>query len=240
VQEVRRSGITEQIEVVTNGVLLDKMPDKLLEEIDKLTVSWYPVARYNQEIIESTRQKCKNQGVSLHIEHIDRFRRMQVREGIKDVDLVKKIFDSCLIAHTWNCQTFYDGFFYLCSRPIFTDLFIEKLGGPFQGLRHSDGLPLHAPNLKERLRRFVSSVNPLGSCRYCLGTVGLYYPHEQIASAERQNPEISAEPPEGDIDKLRLWYLLQWRKVERFLIKAIPSSRLSRILCLIQTATIGD
>ena len=114
------------IEVCSNGALLHRVDDAIFRAIDKLSISWYPDDRCGPDKIDLARRKCLEHGVQLKVERIERFRTMQQDTAIGDANLVKRIFQSCQIAHSWGCQTFLDGRFYLCSRP----LFLPESGGP--------------------------------------------------------------------------------------------------------------
>jgi hypothetical protein len=174
------------------------------------------------------------------VDFIDRFRRMQVRAPIAEEALVQGIFNSCLIAHTWGCQTFYDGRFYLCSRPIYSDAFLEKLGLEPQQLRTRDGIPLHEPDLQTRLRTYLGSTEPLESCRYCLGAVGEYEPHQQLTALQRKSPASEPASATLGVDATRMRQLETWHSMRNGVLHAIPSAGLSRLLNALATAAVGD
>jgi hypothetical protein len=240
VAAVRASGITQDIEVVTNGVLLERVSDDLLDSIDSLAVSVYPERRPDDALLERTRERCRRFAVRLRIERIDQFRKTQTVVPVDDPKLLNGIFRSCLIAHAWSCQTIYDGRFYLCSRPIYTDAFLTAISRPPLDLRKLDGVALHEPHLLERLKTYLEAVKPLESCRHCLGTVGLYEPHAQMTSRERWRPRPAADPPAAKVDGARLRALLRWQWLATSMLRRLPSRRLSRALAVAQTAFIGD
>jgi organic radical activating enzyme len=211
VAAVRASGFATEIQVCTNGAMLDRTPDEVLAAIDTLTVSWYPDPGCDRAKIDRAVERCKRLGTRVGVLRVDRFRRMQVARPIEDRKLVQDIYDTCEIAHTWYCQTFYEGRFYLCSRPIFTGAYLGKLGTPAPDFRAIDGIPLHEPHLKERLREALVSRRPLASCRYCLGTVGRNEAWRQLAPGERKAPQ----PPVHELDRLLDRRLLAWRRVAR-------------------------
>ena len=239
VQAVRASGIAAEIEVVTNGLLLDRLDEQLLRNLDSVAVSAYPAAGDLTPALRATQTLCDRYGVRLQVEHIDRFRRMQVPEPTTDESLVRAIFDSCLIAHTWSCQTFYQGFFYLCSRPIYTDSYLQKVGAPQGNYRQVDGIALHEPELGARLRSYLRAAKPLSACQHCLGTVGKYEPHAQLDPSERKHPPRPAAASES-IDTARLRSSLRWRSVTGAILNRVPSLRVSRLLAMAETAIIGD
>jgi GTP 3',8-cyclase len=240
VRAARDSGIAEDIEVVSNGTLLGSVSDELLEQIDSLALSLYPGSTPEDALLESTRTRCQRAGVEMRVEYIDRFRKTQTSTPIDDEVLVADIYRSCLIAHTWSCQTFYDGFFYLCSRPIYTDTYLNRHGSEPQGLKAADGIALHEPRLLERLRDYLQSGQPLKSCRLCLGTVGRYEPHVQLDSRARWHPVRDTQPVREKVDRARLQMLARWQSVGAAILRRIPSRRLSRAFSIAQTALIGD
>jgi len=131
IKVVRKSGITDKIELATNGLLLNKSSDELVSAFDIISVSWYPHNMRDFDYLNECKKKCSRLNTRLSIEKISKFRTMQVGAQIQDAALVDDIYRTCMIAHTWFCQTFYDGHFYLCSRPIFTDQYLQKIEGTF-------------------------------------------------------------------------------------------------------------
>jgi hypothetical protein len=130
--------------------------------------------------------------------------------------------------------------FYLCSRPIYTDLFIAKLGVSREELRQRDGIPLHAPGLRQRLRTYLDSKEPLRACRYCLGTVGRYEPHGQLSAEQRRVPAHQPIPADNGIDIVRLRGLALWHRMRDSLLRVVPSTRLARWLAALETVAVGD
>lgn len=238
VRAVRESGIAHDIEIVTNGVLLERIDDEILKHVNAIAVSVYPSAGDLTSLLRSTRERCNQRGVRLRVEHIGQFRRMQVPVPT-DKLLAEQIFNSCLIAHTWSCQTFYEGFFYLCSRPIYTDSYLLKRGIPPGHFRQIDGVALHEPDLLSRLRTYLQSVTPLAACKHCLGTVGKYDTHRQLTHEERKHPPVP-EAVNESIDATRLRRLLQWQSATGAILKRVSSQRISRLLAMAQTAVMGD
>jgi cyclic pyranopterin phosphate synthase len=237
---VRESGIAPRIEIASNGVLVPRAPDELFEAIDSLSLSIYPSAPCEPDVMRAIEQRCRQHGVALKVDFVGRFRRMQVRKPMTDDKLVRSIFNSCLIAHTWGCQTFYDGHFYLCSRPIYTDSFIGKLGLAPEELRTRDGVPLHEPDLRARLLTYLRSREPLNSCRYCLGAVGEYEPHQQLTAAQRKSPASEPAPTELGVNAARMRHFETWHAMKDGVLHAIPSAKLSRVLNALTTAAVGD
>jgi len=235
VRAVRKSGLADVIEVVSNGVLLDRAPDELFQEIDSLSVSWYPDPNFGDGILDRANVKCQQFGTRFRVHRINRFRRMQVSQAITDEKLVEDIYRSCQIAHTWNCQTFYDGNFYLCSRPLYTKGYRRRIGRGTEDLKRIDGIPLHEPNLRSRILEELNRPRALASCKYCLGTVGRYQPWRQMSVAERRQPPVPETSVIDAVDKVRMRSILAWRAVESRILKVWPSMHLARALNVAMT-----
>jgi hypothetical protein len=238
VRAVRESGIAEQVEIVTNGSLLQHVEADLYRAIDFLSVSWYPDARCDAAKIELAENQCRRHGAVMKVKKVDSFRTMQLDRPIEDQKLRGEIFRSCQIAHSWYCQTFLDGRFYLCSRPLFTDAYLERKGEVTADLRLHDGVPLHEPDLLERLTHYLADDRPLDSCNYCLGTVGKDVPWEQMTPADRKSTALLDRRPADSISRFHLRYLLVWDTIERAVLSVFPSLRLSRALNLAKNALI--
>jgi organic radical activating enzyme len=201
---VRESGIAGEVQICTNGALLDRVPEAVFAAIDSLSISWYPDPRCDQAKVDRAVSICERVGTRVGVHKIDTFRQMQVGRPLTDRALVQEVYDSCHIAHRWYCQTFYEGRFYLCSRPIFTNAYLAKLGVEAPDFRELDGIPLHEPDLKGRLLALLRSHKPLAACEYCLGTVGRRQPWRQLPTTDRKAPRAPAKGPTELIDRQHL------------------------------------
>jgi organic radical activating enzyme len=236
VEAVRASGIAKLIEIVSNGSLLRRADDSLVAAIDSLSISAYDDPRLDETQLERVAALCRVHSTRLKLNRIDRFRQMQLERPISDERLLDGIFRSCQIAHSWYCQTFADGMFYLCSRPLFTDAYLELKEAPTRGFARLDGIPLHEPDLAGRLAVYLSREQPLESCRYCLGTVGRYEPWRQQSTAERRSSTPSNREADTAISTMRLRLLLGAARLERGALRLVPSLRLARAVGLLRTA----
>lgn len=232
VRELRQSDLTRDIELVTNGSLLGRASDELLREIDSLSVSWYPDPRCTQESIDRATDRCRRFGTELKVKKVSAFRMMQLDRPFDDARLSRAVFATCEIAHSWYCQTFYEGRFYLCSRPIFTDAYLAQKGVAPLDLREVDGIPLHEPALRERLTAYLGRREPLAACRYCLGTVGREVEWRQMTPEERRSTTPLERAPEASVSRTRLRALRMWGLLARGIWRVAPSLRLARGLQL--------
>ena len=236
VAAVRSSGIADEIQICTNGSLLARADDAVLDAIDRLSVSWYPDPRLDEAGVEAIRRRASARGLKLKVERIDSFRAMNLDEDLPS-ETQNDVFKSCLIAHSWYCQTFYEGRFYLCSRPLFTAPWVRARGGAPPDYRALDGLDLHAPALLPRLRAYLARTEPLEACKRCAGTVGERRPWAAVDLAERKAP---AAPAGTRLSQRRLRYLLVWSAAERQILKVKPSLRVARALQLVKNLAIRD
>lgn len=239
IRVVRESGIADKIQICTNGSTLHKTSDEVFREIDMLSISWYPDSRCDQAKVARAIDRCNAYDVKLKIEKIDRFRLMQLGTPTAN-PLLSRIYDSCQIAHTWGCQTFLNGIFYLCSRPLFTASYLSQKGLAAPSFQEIDGCPIHQEDLLDRLISYLQRRDPLESCKYCLGTAGKYIKWRQMGRSEIQSALPIEREAQAAIDPTRLRYLLAWKRAERGILAVVPSLRLARSLNLIQNLTIRD
>jgi organic radical activating enzyme len=206
IRAVRDSGISQEIQISTNGSRIDTTPLDVFSEIDVLRISWYSDARCDSAKIKLAEEICKRAGTQLIVNRVAKFRQMEVGH-IKDDHLVNSIYKTCEIAHIYYGQTFYDGRFYLCSRPIFSQNYLQRIGIPAPDFKELDGVPLHAPLLKERLLKTLSSTAPTAACSYCLGTVGRKMVWRSLDPSERKSPALPSIDPLERISRRRLRFL---------------------------------
>jgi organic radical activating enzyme len=240
IEAVRTSGIADSIQICSNGSLLHKAEDQLFRAIDSLSISWYPDARCDAEKIRLAQHKCRQHGVKLKVERIDHFRLMQLDEPIHEQRLVDRVYRSCQIAHSWGCQTFLDGYFYLCSRPLFLGSYLGLKGIDLGHRPETEGVALHEDRLQARLLAYLRRTDPLPSCSYCLGTVGQHRPWRSLDKQERRNPPLSERDAAAHVDHARMRYLLAFSRMEGALLSMVPSQRLARVLAVIKNLPIGD
>jgi len=234
INAVRDSKIADKIQICSNGSLAHKLDDSIFKKIDMLSISWYPDSRCDQQKINLISRKCEEYSTELKIEKISTFRQMQLDDAISGSKLLTDIFESCQIAHTWGCQTFYNGNFYLCSRPIFTQEYLKLKSIDSPNFKIADGLPLNQPNLLSNMIKYMERKSPLKSCHYCLGTIGKDHTWKTLEKNERRHPLPIKQEASKLIDSGKLKRLITWKKYENIILGSIPSLSLSRILNLIK------
>ncbi len=183
---VRESGISECIRVVTNGVLLGRMPDMFWQCVDQIHISLYPGSRISTRKLKIYRQRAEKNEIKLEVSYFDRFREPYSTLGTKDSDLIRRIFSTCQIAHAWCCQAVYQGYFYRCSPSIFIPWLLQG-GTEMNTVR--DGLKLASnKTFADDLHKFLLAQEPLEACKYCLGTVGKRFAHVQESHQGQRTP----------------------------------------------------
>jgi len=233
IEVVRDSRLADQLHLHTNGSLLHRADEALYRELDILSISWYPDPRCDASKIKRARELCARHDTKLRIERVKGFRRMNVDESLEP-NLAKSVFDSCQIAHSWYCQTFFDGMFYMCSRPLFTGPYRHKKNLNTPDLAVLDGLPIHEPDLSERLLSYLGCRNPLESCHHCLGSVGVHKAWRSLSAEERYKPEMIFKSGEALIDHRRLRYLCRWERFQRKVLQYIPYLLVARALTMLR------
>jgi organic radical activating enzyme len=193
IEAVRSSGISQRIRILTNGLLLPRMGDQFWESIDDLEISIYPNSKLDDTMLQTYTDKAKDFGVLLEVFQFDTFRRTFSRQGTSDKALVKRIYRSCKIAHTWGCHYLDEGFFYKCPQAAFIPRMLELP----EAERRRDGIQLRDdPALLDELYAYLTSPEPLLGCKNCLATSGIERPHIQV----RPNEWISHQ--EGPTESL--------------------------------------
>jgi len=177
VDAVRRSGVAERIMLVTNGVRLPRVPSVLWASLDAVQVSQYPGHSLSSDALAECRSRARENCVSLWFREIDSFRESYSELGTSDDALVRRIYDSCEVAHKWQCHTVADGHFFKCGPSVFLHRTLPEALGDLR----TDGVDLaDSDDLGRRLREYLESPDPLVACRNCLGTSGFTFAHEQV------------------------------------------------------------
>ncbi len=199
IRVVRGSGVSRRIAVATNGVLLPRQPEKFWEEIDEVDVTLYPGKQLSVRELWKCRRLARRFEVKLRLSLAGNFRESYSETGTSDKALVRRIYDTCLIAHQWNCHNVENGYFFKCPQAL---LLPRALAGKLSS-RTADGLALSdEPEFGKSLRDYLESHEPLESCRHCLGSVGKRFSHEQVPRGEFRTSQKG--PTEELLDEARL------------------------------------
>ena len=177
--ELRRIKIADATVVITNGVLLGKVPNTFWTLIDQLWISVYPGIKLGLSI-EECQSLCKTHGVFLRVDEVGRFQKTLLNSRIEDPELVAMVFRECGMAGEYSCNTIHEGRLYRCSIAPFMAPRLALQGIAFEN-RSIDGVELHDnPQLYEDVERCLFGQTPLAACDYCLGTSAPWTPHRQL------------------------------------------------------------
>lgn len=198
-QAIRSSGICGYILLVTNGLLLPRMPEVVWTLINELEISVYPDSRLPENVLAVAKQQAIKYGVRLRVYYFDQFRATFATAGYEDQALARRVYKSCKLAHVWGCHTVHEGYLYKCPQSVY----IPQLRHLPMERQTQDGIKLtDSPAFVEELYRYLTSSEPLQSCRHCLGTDGKVRPHQLV-----RPKQWSAEhhfPADGLLDRHRL------------------------------------
>jgi hypothetical protein len=201
---VKKTGIADGTIVISNGMLLHKMPVEAWGLMDAMILSVYPGVRYRIDLAEAARQ-ARDRGAYLLVKKNDEFSKMLINDPIQDPRLVQAIYKGCYSAV--NCHTVYDGVYYRCSRAHTLEPRMAKLGKQVEN-RSIDGVRLHGnPELRADLEAFLGLERPLKACDYCLGSFGRSEQHAQLTQiaikkeqAQDHRDARALIAPEVDLD----------------------------------------
>jgi len=165
----RESGIAPEVSVTTNGHLAARVDRALWAAIDRMTVSMYPSAPLPQATLEFIRERCEKHGIALRLKPAPTFQVMDANPPHPDAT---QVFADCWLRN--RCHMVRNGHFYLCTRPPH----LADVHG--DASLHDDGVSLNAPDLRPRLHEYLTSSEPLDSCRLCMGASGQSQAHSQL------------------------------------------------------------
>jgi organic radical activating enzyme len=177
----RTSQIADTLEIWTNGLLLPRMGPRVWEAVDSIRISLYPGRALKPDKLDACADLARQHNVSLRYKHYQAFQESYSEQGTDDPELVQKIYTTCNHAHRWRCHTVADGWFFKCVQsymiPKGTELGQQAISA--NGIRIDDSL-----EFRDRLLAYLTSPEPLPSCRNCLGSAGRYAEHQQVRRQE--------------------------------------------------------
>lgn len=173
-QAIRESGISDTVRVITNGLLLKRVPAGFWDLVDEVSVSVYPGREPGDDVIAAAARAAAEHGVRLRRKYFHYFRESYTELGTRDPALIGRIYRTCQMANVWRCNTVLNGRLYRCPQSAFLPSGLPQKGA-------DDGLLLaDAADFGQRLLAFLESPDPLGACAHCLGSVGRLFDHSQI------------------------------------------------------------
>lgn len=170
IDAVRESRITGWIRVVTNGLLLDQMPERFWESVDEVHVSLYPWNAIKKEELAMIKTRARKGSTVLGFRYQNHFREIFCEQPNMDAALVRRIYRTCHMSHDDCCHTLEGGRYYKCPPAALIPL-VRKDDPKTAGA--ADGIDIRSSqNPVEDLAAYFSSQKPLAACRYCLGSAG--------------------------------------------------------------------
>ncbi len=151
------------IRVVTNALLLPKMPDKFFKTLRQndvsIHISFYPPA---QSKIEQITKLLTEKKVEFFVSPLTKT--FTVKQTLNPHNEARKIFLKCFQA---SCRNLYDGKIAACFLPFTTKYFNAYYN---KNLPEDGALDLYEKDLTtEKLKKFLSV--PFERCRYCTAPV---------------------------------------------------------------------
>lgn len=185
IDAIRRTRISDQVTLVTNGILLARMDPSIWGLITEIEISKYPGANLSNDLLEKTKETAVKHGVDFTLNTYTNFRRTFSKVKNNDPAFVNDVFRACKMANLWGCHSVYKGRIYRCPQ--------SGYALTLAGIENTDGIAVEdRPEFQSKLLEFVNSPEPLKSCSYCVGSSGLQEPHRLLA---RQDWSTDLEIP---------------------------------------------
>lgn len=197
-QIAQTSNIANGIVILTNGLLLNKISDKIFDLTDCMVVSLYPGVSLPFDLAKMEAQARKH-GTKIVYDRVTGFQQILVYNRNENDHVLDAVFRSCFSAV--NCHTVYKGKYFRCSRSNSLLKRMNLVGQNAKETREYVDL-FESKNLEADLRRYISESTPLEACRYCMGNIGQRVPARQLTKFEIQQGLIPEnEKPEELLDQ---------------------------------------
>jgi organic radical activating enzyme len=188
----RASGIGNTIHLITNGVLLDRLPDEAWRALDVLEISVYQNAGLSKDLIKAARRKGDKLGTEVQIAHYPKFRHTFSLHKAQTPKLVEDIWTACKMANVWGCHSLRGDHMFRCPQSIY----VPPLTG---GHLTDEGFAITSePDLRDRLIAFLNGAGPLRSCANCVGSCGKQF--NQTGSPRKSWKDDLQAPMEDIVD----------------------------------------
>ena len=150
---VTASGIANDTCMLTNGVLLNRVPPEFWDKVDFIRMSAYDKPN-RSEVVAYAKKLCAEHNVGLGVDYIDLF----WKQFKPSPDDGRASFAMC----PWKgaCWTVHDGHFYLCPGSAFYPDTIMSLP------QNVDGLPIEGLT-EQKFLDFINRKEPLRTCTIC-------------------------------------------------------------------------
>jgi organic radical activating enzyme len=189
IEAVRRSGISDVVWVVTNGVRLPRMSEEFWHAVDRVECNMYPGGELSSDEQRQCKERADAAGTKLRFKAYEEFRESYSELGTDDPTLVEDIFETCEIVHNFRCHTLAQGRFYRCPQSYYVGHLIPAVAGAAE---RDSVLVENSSDLGAKLLALLESREPPTACGYCLGSIGKRFPHAQIRRSEFRDPQLKA------------------------------------------------
>lgn len=180
VSKIKKIGISDEISIPTNGILISKLSENILNNIDIVEISNYNYnEKFSKRLIEWA--KKNKDKVTTYIYLYDYFREPFSYHKNTNKQLVDDIYKTCIISQKWQCFNVYGEYFYKCPQSLAICKNVENCDFEKNGIKILDN-----PNLEKDLKKYINSTEPLQVCGYCLGTVGKKFSIMQVSKKQYQ------------------------------------------------------
>lgn len=188
VKEVKSTHIADKISLPTNGLLLHKITDDILKNIDMIEISNYNYAPKKQESIINWAKEIKEKyNIKIIIYMYKYFREPYSTQKNNDLKLTQKIYDTCIVANKWQCFNIYENYIFKCPEAMALSKNLKDESFDKNGLKIQDSIDFEA-----QLNKYLFDKNHLSACQYCLGTTGNLFPIEQVHKEKYK--ELASRP----------------------------------------------
>ncbi|MCI9439377.1 MAG: radical SAM protein [Lachnospiraceae bacterium] len=170
-KEIRNSGISTNICLVTNGTLLQLLDEKLAAYIDEVQISLYPLKAPQIDKIQKEIYRLIGLGMHVELKETSHFRESIAQNQTQNDSIISMVYNSCVSAHAWRYLTVNNGRLYRCPQSL---VFAESTSD------YDDSIDIYRIVSTNNLLKFLENNNPCKACSQCLGSVGKLFPHEQI------------------------------------------------------------
>jgi hypothetical protein len=196
IRALRASGVGDRVRLFTNGLRLRAMSDDFWDALDEMTISNYDSAPVRAPLLDLARQRSREHGFVLNIKDVHEFSQVLSPRFVADPS---RTFAQCWLRH--RCLIVRRGRFYMCTRAAYAPDFLaavehDPVPAGIEIVRDDDGVEIAAPDLAERLLRYLNRDRPLGACHYCRGGDGPVLPHHQLTRGDVAAGRMS-RPPEA-------------------------------------------
>jgi uncharacterized Fe-S cluster-containing radical SAM superfamily protein len=175
--DIRSTGITENIRILTNGVSLHQVSSGFWQAVDEVHISVYPnTVRHLESHLEELQKQAVDAQTTLILKYYDHFR-LAYRNDDGDEELTQRIYKTCQIGNLWRCLTVEEGRLYRCPQSTYL-----HISGRMRqaGRLSSDYLEIFEISSAEEILAWLRQDAALESCRMCAGSAGTRQLHRQL------------------------------------------------------------